>query len=273
MGLKDPLVSIVVPHYNQSKYLPACLDSIMFQKYEDIEIIIVNDGSTDDADEVIDGYIRSLRTDTANYVAGFRGNKIIRKTIRRYSRRKRIKVIRHGVNKGATAAFNTGCKAARGEFVTYIGSDDLAHPLMISEMVDALKTKRVDFVYSDMWIVNDDGRILREFKLPDYDFHDVFCRWYFAGVSKLFKRRLFEKFGYFDYKYKLAMDYDLFSRFAMGGARFYHIPKTLFSVRAHDSPDRKVGQHEPANRALLFKESIEIALRNIAWYKSQRRTK
>jgi hypothetical protein len=109
-----------------------------------------------------------------------------------------------------------------------------------------------------MFVVDDAMRILREFRLPDYSFEASFCDWYLCGVSKLYRRSLHERFGYYDNDYT-ANDHECFLRFAMNGARFKHVPKTLYSVRSHDQRGRDV--HSGESWIKLLAESSELVRR------------
>jgi GT2 family glycosyltransferase len=141
-----------------------------------------------------------------------------------------------------------------------MAGDDIPHPTMIERLAGALEENEADVAYGDMFIVDDGGRILRTFNLPDYDFEACFANWYLCGVCKLFRRELLERVGFCDPKYKLANDYDLLLRFAMSGARLVHVPQVLYSVRAHRA-DRKVGLHSADNEKRLIAESIECLQR------------
>jgi glycosyltransferase involved in cell wall biosynthesis len=96
MKESTPLISIVVPVYNVSKYLHQCVDSLIYQTYENLEIILVNDGSTDYSGRICDEY--ALKDN-------------------------RVKVI-HQKNLGLSGARNTGTDASTGSYLTYIDSDD-----------------------------------------------------------------------------------------------------------------------------------------------------
>lgn len=95
-------ISIIVPVYNSSKYLRSCIDSILKQSLSDWELILVNDGSTDDSGEICDEY-------AVKYPA--------------------IRVI-HKENAGVSEARNTGLVAATGEYVGFVDSDDTIRPEM-----------------------------------------------------------------------------------------------------------------------------------------------
>ena len=116
--MASPLVSVVVPIYNVQQYLPQCLDSLVNQQYKNLEIICVNDGSTDDSLTILEKY--KQRDD-------------------------RIIVISQP-NKGLSAARNTGLKQVTGEFVIFVDSDDWLELDAISLMSQIFKTPEIDFL-------------------------------------------------------------------------------------------------------------------------------
>lgn len=98
--MKTPLISIIVPVYNVAPYLPKCLNSLTTQTYKNLEIILIDDGSTDDSGKLCD-----------DYAAEHKGVKVI-----------------HQKNQGLSAARNAGLKVATGDFVTFVDSDDTVSP-------------------------------------------------------------------------------------------------------------------------------------------------
>ncbi len=254
----QPLVSIVVPTYNQARYLPACLDAAMFQDYPEIEVVVVNDASSDDTGAVLAAYRRAVEEDTASFAADLDAatGEVRRAVHPRYPQAGRsLTILTHEENRGLGAALNTGFRAARGELVTYIASDDWLLPGMVRELAAAL-TSGADFAYADMHVVNDAGRILRRFSLPEYSFEAAFCHWYLCGVCKLYRRTLHEANGFYR-EDLLAHDHELYLRFAMAGARFAHVPQVLACVRHHGA-ERAVDNHAPANWRRLMAESAEL---------------
>jgi glycosyltransferase involved in cell wall biosynthesis len=236
----------VVPCYNQAQYLPICLDSLWFQDHPNLEVILVNDGSTDDTAQVIAGFRRALDEDTSSFASFYdpETNIIERTHHPRYPQQGReLVLIDHGANRGLAAALNTGCRAATGEFVTYVPADDAALPSMFSELSDALEAG-ADFAYADMAIVDNAGRWVRRFALPDYSFEKCFADWYLCGVAKLYRTALHAQFGWYD-EALLAHDHELFQRFALGGAKFAHVARVLMYVRDHAR--REVDIHAPSN--------------------------
>ena len=112
------MVSVIVPVYNVERYLPRCLDSIAAQTYRDIEVIMVDDGSTDSSGRICDGYCLK---DT------------------------RFRVI-HQENKWLAEARNTGLRAAEGEYVFFVDSDDYLHPRAIESLLMAMNESGCEVV-------------------------------------------------------------------------------------------------------------------------------
>jgi glycosyltransferase involved in cell wall biosynthesis len=258
-GMQSETVSIVVPTYNQGRYLTACLDSVWFQDYPQLEILLVDDGSTDNTATVIAAFERAVSHDMVSYATRYDSERdIIKREVHsRYPQiGRRLQVIRHDENRGLAAALNTGFAAAKGTYCTYVPSDDALLPSMISEMVVELE-RGVDFIYADMAIVDDSGHWVRRFSLPDYSFERCFADWYLCGVAKLYRRELHERFGWYD-ETLLAHDHELFQRFALGGAHFVHIPRVLMHVRDH--ANREVDIHSPSSWDRLLEESKALVL-------------
>lgn len=112
----NDLISVIVPVYNVAAYLPQCLDSILCQDYERLEVILIDDGSKDESGAICDEYAR---------------------------RDSRIKVI-HQQNAGAAAAKNAGLRIATGEYLSFVDSDDFLEPNVYGCMVEVLKQTGAD---------------------------------------------------------------------------------------------------------------------------------
>lgn len=112
------LVSIIVPVYNEEAYLGECIESILSQTYENIEIILVDDGSTDASAEICDEYQK---------------------------KDPHISVI-HKNNEGLSSARNCGILASKGQYITFVDADDLIGPDMIRIMVDLVQKENADIV-------------------------------------------------------------------------------------------------------------------------------
>lgn len=116
-----PLVSIIVPVYKVEKYLPTCLDSILAQSYPHWEAILVDDGSPDKCPQIIDDYA---------------------------SRDARMRTV-HRENGGLSAARNSGLRTVRGDFITFLDSDDYWHPDFLKIMVETALKDNADIVQCD----------------------------------------------------------------------------------------------------------------------------
>jgi glycosyltransferase involved in cell wall biosynthesis len=123
-----PLVSVIVPVYNVEKYLDRCLDSIINQTYSDIEIIVVNDGSTDNSYSIICEYQR---------------------------KDERIKLINQK-NKGLSAARNIGIQNCCGEYVFFVDSDDIIAYKTIESFMNVAKASGADYVCSESFNFSDE---------------------------------------------------------------------------------------------------------------------
>lgn len=122
-------VTVIVPIYNVEQYLKRCVDSILLQTYQELEIILVNDGSTDNSLQLCNQMVQQDH---------------------------RIRLI-DKVNGGLSDARNAGLKQATGEFVCFIDSDDFILPTMIEKMVNQAEVDQADICVCDMEYLYDDG--------------------------------------------------------------------------------------------------------------------
>lgn len=263
-------ISVIIPSYNHAEYVEACLDSIYFQDYPAIEMIIVDDHSTDGSSEVIEKWIRNKDVEKVSHASRYDASTdtIERTEHKRYNRSGRSIVFKTSdSNLGSTRNYNRGFRLATGDYCTFIASDDIAHPQLLTTLAAPLKRDEADFSYCDMFIIDDAQRILREFKLPEYSFKRSFCDWYFCGVATLYRRSLHLEHGYYD-ETAGADDHECYLRFAMAGARFIHIPKTMYSVRSHHT--RQVGLHGEKRFTELLDHSKELTLKAREWHAKYR---
>lgn len=261
-------VSIVVPCFNQADYIQACLDRCLFQIWPNLEIIVVDGGSTDGTKDFLAHLEDDIRTRTVEPVSHLdNSGNIVREKQLVFPQDRILKILTFEDDIGATRTYNEGFKLATGDYITYIVGDDLPHPHMIESLANALETTGADFVYSDMDLVDDTGRVIRQIRLPDYSFKDCLMKWYHLGVSHLYRKELHQKAGLMDEDYRSANDYDHYLRFAMSGAEFYHLDRILYSVR-HHGEKRKTGQHTEKRYENLLSESVTCAMRARKWSES-----
>lgn len=124
-----PKVSIIVPVYNKEKYLSDCIESLINQTYANLEIILVDDGSTDDSIAICDKYA---------------------------SVNDRVRVV-HQTNAGPSAAWKAGFDISTGEYFSFVDSDDYVASSMVEEMVSLLSGTQGELISSDYSIVKADG--------------------------------------------------------------------------------------------------------------------
>ncbi|MEI8312299.1 MAG: glycosyltransferase, partial [Verrucomicrobiota bacterium] len=176
-----PVVSVVIPCYNQAHYLPEAVASVVGQAYSDWEIIIVNDGSPDDTSSVA------------------------RELIAMYPER-RICLVEK-TNGGLADARNAGIKAARGRYILPLDSDDKIHPQMLEKTVAMLETQPgISIVYTDLMRFGEMSGVLRA---AEYDFLKL-CQQNQLNCCSLYRREIWEmaggyntnmRFGYEDWNF------------------------------------------------------------------------
>ena len=181
------MVSVIIPVYNVEKYLEKCLDSVLSQTFKNLEIILVDDGSTDGSSKIIDTY--SLKDS-------------------------RIKVI-HKENGGVSSARNKGLEVATGEYVCFIDSDDIIEENFIEELFNELISSNSDISMCPIrWI---DETVYKVSELENekvFETKDLLKHFFVEGVlkellyapwNKLFNRSIL-KDSYFNTNYALGED-------------------------------------------------------------------
>ncbi|MBO5183259.1 MAG: glycosyltransferase family 2 protein [Bacilli bacterium] len=163
-------VSVIVPVYNTEKYLKNCIDSLLKQNFENYEIIVINDLSPGNAEEIIKSY-----------------------------NDKKIVYIKNKTNKGIGYNRNLGIKKAKGEYVCFIDSDDYVKEDFISKMYNYSKENNLDLCVCDYVNVDEEGNKLKEFNLSDFcitnyeENNKILCEINLAPWNKLYKKDMLVK--------------------------------------------------------------------------------
>ncbi len=164
-----PIVSIIVPIYNVEQYLKKCLDSLVHQTLNNIEILCVNDGSPDQSQIIVDEYVKNYPTKVKS---------LIKK------------------NGGLADARNYGLNHAQGEYIAFIDSDDWVEITMLQEMYELAFSNDADIVVCDMQSVYDSGRMQFEsggtFTETNVNINPKIIKINNSACNKLYKRSLFE---------------------------------------------------------------------------------
>lgn len=217
-------LSVVMPVYNRKKYIEEAIDSVLNQTFQDFELIIIDDGSTDNTVSIIENY-----NDT------------------------RIKLIKHQVNKGVASARNTGYLAAQGEYIVITDSDDINLLTKFEEQVNFLdRNHEYDIVgcyYQHFESAS--GKLLRieEFLENSNEIKASFLLWNRQAPASMFRREKIMNEGYFlhNESYTAAVDVEWFSK-QPKGIKFTNIQKVLYLYRRHlnqftlekeDTPQKK----------------------------------
>ncbi len=180
------LVSVIVPSYNRANVLPRAVKSVLAQTYQDFEIIIIDDCSKDNTQEVVKNFNDP-----------------------------RIRYIRHETNKGGNAARNTGIKAANGEFVAFLDSDDEWLPTKFEKQMLRFNDPRVGLVYCGQKCFNENnGRVFEFFnQLREDIFYKMLVKNYVGSLSAVIVRfKNISQVGFMDEKLKSCQDWDLYIR-------------------------------------------------------------
>lgn len=231
---KLPLVSVIIPIYNYGLQFEKTLNSVFNSKYENVEIVIVNDGSTD---EYVLNKLNSLESHP------------------------NIKII-NVENGGPSRARNIGVKNSSGNFILPLDADDQIDSEYISSCVTILKNnKNVSPVYCD---TNHVGEIRGPEKRPEWSL-DRLRQGPFIVNCSMFHREAFDKCGGYDEELKGWEDYDLWIRMAINGYVGKRIPKFLFTYFHHEK-DGTISTIANTNQQELYNKIME---KNFPVYESK----
>ena len=200
--MKGPLVSVIIPVYNGERFLAQALDSVCAQGYSPLEVIVVDDGSTDQTAKVVNGFKDKV-------------------------------VYFFQQNGGPAAARNRGIATAHGEFIAFLDADDLWAPNKIERQVDyLLQHPETGCVFTHQRIIIEPGMerplwLRKEFLQTDHTGY--------IPSSLIVRRHVFEQLGDFDPSYRVAEDCDWFFRAKEAGITMAVLPETLLYKRIHGS--------------------------------------
>lgn len=220
------LVSVVVPCYNSSEYVEDTLESIAQQTHRNLDIVLVEDGGTDNTIEIL----------------------------RRFSRQdKRFRIVRHRANSGLSAARNSGARAAFGKYLCFLDSDDLMMPESVQVRLSAIKTStdpRIIGSYCGSLTIGEDiatpPPARPNPRLQRSDFMTSFGRCPFNANQPMFIKSEFLQMGGFDETLKQAEDYDLWMRILRAG---FHIVPAKFDAVTYRARQSSMIRENPLQHA------------------------
>ncbi|WP_195210349.1 glycosyltransferase [Actinomarinicola tropica] len=230
---EPPLVSVVIPTFNRSEHLPETLDSILIQDHPALEVVVVDDGSTDATPDVLARYaavhpevVRAVRQDNA----------------------------------GQSAAVNHGLSVASGELLTLVSDDDPLLPGAVSRLVQPfLDDPDLVAAYPDWRRIDPDGATEAVIRPLDYRFEDMvrlsIC---IPGPCTLFRRALVDLTGGWDPTWRFVPDFDFWLRAGLHGP-MRRVPEVLATWRNHPGATSNA-----RNRTRLAHEHVEVIERFFA---------
>ena len=226
----SPRVSVVIPTYNAATMVEQAIQSVLAQTYRDLEIIVIDDGSTDDTENVVRPF----------------GERV------RYFRQE---------NQGVSAARNFGIKQARGEFIAFLDSDDLWAPEKLAEELPCLEgDPQLGLVYCD-WAVISGQEVLHASYLETlpassgYVFDELVQSGFILTSGVVVRRTCLNDVGDFDKSLSIAQDYDLWLRISYNW-KVQLVAKRLFTKRNLDGSLSSNLAKTALERIALFEKTL-----------------
>lgn len=221
--------SVVVPSFRQGRFIRQTLDSLLTQNRRDLEILVFDGGSDDGTVEILKSYGERIR-----FVSR--------------------------PDEGQTDAINQGLRAARGEILAYLNSDDVYLPGALDRVARHFEENpRSLAVYGGAWHLHEDGSEMERYPTEPWDYARLLDVCYLCQPAVFWRREVMERFGTFDDRLNWAMDYDYWLRVgravrfdyldgaALAGSRLHGETKTLSQrVKVHEEILRVVMRHSPA---------------------------
>ena len=198
-------VTIITVVFNNAATISDAIDSVLNQTYKDIEYIIIDGKSTDGTLETINNYGKQI-----------------------------TKVVSEE-DSGIYDAMNKGLSIASGEIIGFINADDMLHNNQCIEKIVNKFNREIDAVYGDKIYVdrNDATKLLRYWKAGNFNKQKYKYGWMTPHLSTYFKKRIYDEFGVFDRRFKIAADYELMLRFLYkNNIKVRYIPEVIATMRA-----------------------------------------
>lgn len=220
-----PMISIILPVYNGSKFLAKCIESCLNQTYDRLELIVVNDCSTDDSLEIMEHF---AQLDD------------------------RIRIVNNESNKKLPASLNVGHNAAKGRLLTWISHDNLYHPNALMELSKPILSEGFDIVYSNLQHINEAGIEGKAIHLPEIE-SLIFGNC--VAASFLYRKEVFQRNKGYNENLFLVEDYDFWLR-AFLHSRYKHLEQVLYKYRIQDQSLTSLISKQPQQK-MLWKNNIQ----------------
>ena len=231
-----PKISIVLPTYNQASFLQQALESICNQTFQDFELIVVNDGSTDDSASILERFQRAYEFDLITME-----------------------------NQGLPSALNIGFNQSRGDYLTWTSSDNVMLPDMLKTLSEALDNRPdIGLVYADWYVIDEKAEVISVARTREYD-RLLLLRDDYINACFLYRRACQEKVGLYDPKLVGTEDWDYWIRISRH-FKMLHVNQTLYKFRIHESSLSANREH-----LVRYEKVAEVWKKDdpIAWYASK----
>jgi glycosyltransferase involved in cell wall biosynthesis len=214
---------VIIPAYNGDRYIAEALDSALAQGYPNVEVIVVDDGSTDNTQQILQPYLS------------------------------RIPYLRQD-NQGVAAARNRGIEAAQGEFIALLDQDDFFLPDKLASQVAVFEANpNIGLVNSGWRLIDAEGNPISEIEpwhtLPDLTLETWLTRTPILPSALMFRREAWEKVGGFNSRFNGVDDVDFVWRLALAGYEAMWLPQITVNYRQHSYT---VSEQKAVERANLF---------------------
>lgn len=246
--MHNQLVSVIIPAYKAEKYIEQTLASVGAQTYKRWEVIVVEDGSEDSTENIVEAFSFSFQENPVTF-------------------------LRHEVNKGLPATRNTAIKQAQGEYIALLDADDLWEPSHLDVAIKALVSQQVDLVYSTAYKFKKTPQILEGTFGPTPE--DLSCfpdsllirmGSFILPSTVVMRRQAIEQVGLFNPKVRVAEDYDLFIRMANAELKFVYVKeRTCLWRRGHVSLSSDLIKIKEANANVMLKHGTSKCFSQGLW--------
>lgn len=205
------LVSVVVPTYNRCLLLGEAIESLAAQTWSPLQVIVVDDGSTDGTTEKWQSKLAAMSNERCTY-------QLITQ-----------------VNSGVSVARNTGTLAARGEFIMYLDSDDRLYPEAITRYVEALRRHKATYCIAPIDTINECGRLAEEHQLfhPQHETEDYLFDCFWLAHSACYRREVINRAGCWNSQLRKGEDHEYLWRVKLTSGRAYYLDVVQGIYRLH----------------------------------------
>ncbi|MEZ2226047.1 glycosyltransferase family 2 protein [Microcoleus sp.] len=230
MANSTPRVSVIIPAYNGDRYIVQAVESVISQTYTSWEIIIVDDGSTDDTRQVLQPYLDRIR-----YV--------------------------YQQNQGVAAARNCGIREAQGQFIAFLDQDDFLLSDKLAAQVALFDAQPSLGIVNSGWrIVQEQGESIFDIKpwenLPELDLKTWVVYMPLLPSAMMFSRQWLDRVGGFDSQYDSVDDADLILRLALSGCEAAWLPQVTVCYRQHGQNVSIQRALKQANLSIILKQKF-----------------